>query len=86
MAEEVAPGRRLVVKVLEPELAQGISADPFAREAKLGARAITNKPVGGALYATYLREQGSTRAQLRNSEIGARKAGAAEPRAVTASI
>ena len=38
VAEEVALGRRVVVKVLEPELAQGLSADRFAREAKLAAR------------------------------------------------
>jgi serine/threonine-protein kinase len=38
VAEELALGRRVVVKVLEPELAQGLSADRFAREAKLAAR------------------------------------------------
>jgi tetratricopeptide (TPR) repeat protein/tRNA A-37 threonylcarbamoyl transferase component Bud32 len=38
VAEEVALGRRVVVKVLEPELAQGLSADRFAREVKLAAR------------------------------------------------
>ena len=38
VAEEIALGRRVVVKVLEPELAQGLSADRFAREAKLAAR------------------------------------------------
>jgi len=38
VAEEVALGRKVVVKVLEPELAQGLSAERFAREAKLAAR------------------------------------------------
>ena len=38
VAEEVALGRRVVVKVLEPELAQGLSVERFAREAKLAAR------------------------------------------------
>ena len=37
VAEEVALGRRVVVKVLAPELAEGLSADRFAREAKLAA-------------------------------------------------
>ena len=38
VAEEVALGRRVVVKVLAPELAEGLSAERFAREAKLAAR------------------------------------------------
>jgi len=38
VAEEVALGRRVVVKVLAPERAEGLSADRFAREAKLAAR------------------------------------------------
>ena len=38
VAEEVALGRRVVVKVLEPEFAQGLSVERFAREAKLLAR------------------------------------------------
>jgi serine/threonine-protein kinase len=38
LAEEIALGRRVVVKVLEPALAEGLSADRFAREAKLAAR------------------------------------------------
>jgi hypothetical protein len=35
VAEEVALGRRVVVKVLAPERAEGLSAERFAREAKL---------------------------------------------------
>jgi len=38
VAEEIALGRRVVVKVLDREMAQGLSADRFAREAKLAAR------------------------------------------------
>ena len=38
VAEEVALGRRVVVKVLAPELAEGLSAERFAREARLAAR------------------------------------------------
>ena len=38
VAEETALGRRVVIKVLEPELAHGLSAERFAREAKLAAR------------------------------------------------
>ena len=37
-AEELALGRRVVVKVLAPELAEDLSAERFAREAKLAAR------------------------------------------------
>jgi serine/threonine-protein kinase len=38
LAEELALGRKVVVKVLEPERAEGLSAERFAREAKLAAR------------------------------------------------
>jgi serine/threonine-protein kinase len=38
LAEETALGRRVVVKVLAPELAEGLSADRFAREVRLAAR------------------------------------------------
>ena len=37
LAEEVALGRRVVVKVLAPELAEGVSADRFAREIRVAA-------------------------------------------------
>ncbi len=38
LAEETALGRTVVVKVLTPALAAGVSADRFAREVKLAAR------------------------------------------------
>ena len=38
VAEELALGRRVVVKVLAPELSEGLSAERFAREARLAAR------------------------------------------------
>lgn len=38
LAEDVALGRRVVVKVLAPELAEGLSADRFTREIRLAAR------------------------------------------------
>jgi len=38
VAEELALGRRVVLKVLDAETVQGLSADRFAREAKLAAR------------------------------------------------
>ncbi|MFN8666334.1 MAG: protein kinase [Gemmatimonadaceae bacterium] len=37
LATETALGRRVVIKVLTPELAQGLSAERFAREIKLAA-------------------------------------------------
>jgi tetratricopeptide (TPR) repeat protein/tRNA A-37 threonylcarbamoyl transferase component Bud32 len=38
LAEEVALGRRVVVKVLAPDLAAGVSGDRFRREVQLAAR------------------------------------------------
>jgi serine/threonine-protein kinase len=38
VAEELALGRRVVVKVLAPELAESLSGERFAREARLAAR------------------------------------------------
>lgn len=38
LAHETALGREVVVKVIPPELAEGLSADRFAREVKLAAR------------------------------------------------
>lgn len=38
VAEDVALGRRIVVKVLSPELAEGLSAERFTREIRLAAR------------------------------------------------
>src|SRR5829696_2018225 len=37
VATETALGRRVVIKVLTPELAEGLSADRFAREIRLAA-------------------------------------------------
>ena len=37
LAEETALGRRVVIKVLPPELAEGVSTERFAREIKLAA-------------------------------------------------
>ena len=44
VAEELALGRRVVVKVLAPELAEGLSAERFAREARLAARTRGQRP------------------------------------------
>ncbi len=38
LADEIALGRRVVIKVIAPELAQGLSAERFEREVKLAAR------------------------------------------------
>jgi serine/threonine protein kinase len=38
VAEEIALGRRIVIKVLDPELAAGVSAERFKREVTLTAR------------------------------------------------
>ncbi|MDZ4864108.1 MAG: protein kinase [Gemmatimonadota bacterium] len=38
LAEELALGRQVVVKVIAPELVEGLSAERFAREVKLAAR------------------------------------------------
>ena len=38
LAEETRLGRRVVVKLLSPELGAGVSADRFEREIKLAAR------------------------------------------------
>ncbi len=38
LAQEMALGRQVVVKVIAPELAEGVNAERFAREVKLAAR------------------------------------------------
>ena len=38
LAEEIALGRQVVIKLLAPELAEGLSADRFTREIRLAAR------------------------------------------------
>ncbi len=60
LAEEIALGRRVVVKVLAPELAEGLSGERFAREVRLAARlqhpnilpVFAAGTAGGALYYT----------------------------------
>src|SRR5688500_11423991 len=38
LADEIALGRRIVIKVLPPELGAGVSADRFSREIQLAAK------------------------------------------------
>ena len=38
VADEVALGRKVVIKVVAPELIEGISAERFTREVRLAAR------------------------------------------------
>ena len=74
LADEAALGRRVVVKVLRPELAEGISAERFKREVKLAARLqhphvvpllATGELDGGALFYTMPFVEGeSLRARL----------------------
>ena len=60
LAEEVALGRRVVVKVLAPELAEGLSSERFAREIRLAAMLqqanivplLNTGSVGGLPYFT----------------------------------
>ena len=60
LAEERALGRRVVIKILAPELAEGLSAERFAREIKLAATlqqpnivpVLTAGDVGGLPYYT----------------------------------
>ena len=79
VAEEIALGRRVVVKVLEPELAQALSADRFAREAKLAARLqdprivpVLAAGVAGDLpyYTMPFVEGESLRARMARAETG----------------
>ena len=73
VAQETALGRTVVVKVIAPELAQGLSADRFAREVKLAARlqqanivpVLTVGDAGGLPYYTMPFVRGeSLRARL----------------------
>src|SRR5258705_4806908 len=60
LAEDVRLGRRVVVKLLSPELGAGVSADRFEREMRLAARRqhphivplLTAGDVGGLPYYT----------------------------------
>ena len=38
VADEIALGRKVVVKIVAPELVEGVSAERLAREVKLAAR------------------------------------------------
>ena len=74
VAEEEALGRRVVVKVLRPELAEGLSAERFKREVRLAARLqhphvlpllAAGELDGGVLYYTMPFVEGeSLRARL----------------------
>ena len=44
VAEEIALGRKVAVKILMPELAAEVSAERFRREIKLAARCSTRTP------------------------------------------
>ena len=91
VAEELALGRRVVVKVLEPELAQGLSADRFAREAKLAARlqdarivpVLAAGSVGDLPYYTMPFVDGES---LRARLVRAKDAGQPVPSAESVSI
>src|SRR5687768_12483734 len=60
LAEESALGRRVVVKVLPPELAAGLNAERFRREMQVAARLqhphlvplLTTGEAAGVLYYT----------------------------------
>ncbi len=73
LAQETALGRQVVVKVVAPELAEGLSAERFAREVKLAARlqqanivpVLTAGDAGGLPYYTMPFVKGeSLRARL----------------------
>ncbi len=74
VAEETALGRRVVIKVLAPELAEGLSAERFKREVRLAARlqhphivpllAAGALPGGGLYYTMPYVEGESLRARL----------------------
>ena len=77
VADEAALGRKVVVKVLRPELAEGLSAERFKREVKLAARLQHPHVVpllaageldGGVLYYTMPFVEGeSLRARLEHA-------------------
>jgi serine/threonine-protein kinase len=74
LADEAALGRKVVVKVLRPELAEGLSAERFAREVRVAARLqhphivpllAAGQLDGGVLYYTMPFVEGeSLRARL----------------------
>ena len=78
LAQETALGRQVVVKVIAPELAEGLSAERFAREVKLAARlqqanivpVLTAGDAGGLPYYTMPFVDGlSLRARLTQGPI-----------------
>ena len=84
LAEELALGREVVVKVLSAEVAQAFSAERFAREVKLSARlqhpgivpVLTAGTAGGLPYYTMPFIQGeSLRARLDQLAQGERLSG-----------
>jgi serine/threonine-protein kinase len=77
LADEVALGRKAVVKVVAPELVEGVSAERFAREVKLAARlqqanivpVLAAGSAGGLPYYTMPFVRGeSLRARLARGE------------------
>jgi serine/threonine protein kinase len=80
VADETRLGRKVVVKLLSPELAQGISAERFEREIKLAASLqqanivpVLNAGDSGGLpfYTMPFVEGESLRARLRTSSTSA---------------
>jgi serine/threonine-protein kinase len=78
VAEETALGRKVVVKVLSPELAEGLSAERFVREIKVAARlqqanivpVLRAGELDGLPYYTMPFVTGeSLRARMRNGPI-----------------
>jgi serine/threonine-protein kinase len=79
LAQETALGRTVVIKVIAPELAEGLSAERFAREVKLAARlqqanivpVLTAGEAGGLPYYTMPYVKGeSLRARLGAPGVG----------------
>src|ERR1043166_420271 len=77
LAEEVALGRKVVLKVLPPDMAAVLSADRFQREVRLAAALqhphivplLTAGTTGDTLYYTMPYDEGeSLRARLSRSE------------------
>ena len=76
VAEETALGRRVVVKVLAPELAAGMSAERFEREIRLAAR-LQHPNIVPVLAAGDARRAAVLHDAVRRGRVAAR---AARPR------